>query len=216
MAAPASSIADVFSFLKNSSQSLPLVDILQQRVKALLGVYDDASNELNKISLATIFDLATSIVFDSATKIAIAASDPKSALYRYGKAPADLIRLSRTGGKALKGLHNEPIVVIASIPEAGADALANALDAKWVRDPAFYPPYVAASRILKFLYFPETGVDYDPKRPHDLVPKSGEYPIENIQYSTLHMGEIKQTDDLVDVAGPGFKPPDLSILAAAQ
>jgi hypothetical protein len=210
-------VADIFEFLKNSAQTVPLVDVLQQPVAALLGVGDLANSTLIDLGILTIFDLATSVVFDSAVKIVNAASDPKSPLFRYGKPPADLVRVSRTGGKALQDLHNEPIVVLSGIPEASS-TIATALGAQTVRDLAFYPPYVAALKILKTLYFPQTTPGYDPEYPDDLVPRSGEYPIEKVQYSTLHMGEIKNPDGtpLIDVLDAGFTPVDLSALVNVQ
>jgi hypothetical protein len=218
MAQATTTIADIFALLKNSAQTVPLVDILQQPVATLLGVGDLANSTLTDLGILTIFDLATSVIFDSAIKVVNAASDPKSPLFRYGKPPADLVRLSRTGGKALQDLHNEPIVVLSGIPEASAATTATALGTQSVRDLAFYPPYVAALKILRLLYFPQTTPGYDPEYPDDLVPRSGEYPIEKVQYSTLHMGEIKNPDGtpLIDVSGAGFTPVDLSALVNVQ
>lgn len=216
MATSTPSPTDIFSLLKNSAQTVPFVNLLQQPVNVLLGVDDIANTALQDLGILTIFDLATSVAFDSAVKVVSAASDPKSALYRYGKPPADLVRASHVAGKPLQDLQNEPIILLASIPEASAPTIGTALDAKSVRDLAFYPPYVAALKILKFLYFPQTEIGYDSERPDDLVPKSGEYPIEKVQYSTLHMGEIQHQANLTDVSGPNFTPPDLSSLASVQ
>ncbi len=62
--------------------------------------------------------------------------------------------------------------------------IATAFDATSVRHLALYPPYRAATRILNAAYFPENTASFNPERPDDLLPKSGEYPTERVQYST--------------------------------
>ncbi|GLA74444.1 hypothetical protein AtubIFM55763_005688 [Aspergillus tubingensis] len=203
--------ADIVSLFKSSAPNVSLVELLQQPASALLGVDNAATSSLKIIKVNTVFDLATSIVFDSAVKIFTAATDPNSIFSRHGKPPADLIRTSRTTGKSLQELSSEPISILSAVPESSADTISEALDVRTVRDLALYPPYLAALRILKYLYFPETDEGFDPERPADLIPKSGEYPIEKVQYSTLHIGEIKKnpSDKFIDVSGPEFKPPGL-------
>jgi hypothetical protein len=209
---------DIYNALRNEARSLPIINLLQQPCSALLGVNDSAKDALAKLSVFTIFDLASSAVFDTATKIVTASTDPQNAVYRFGKVPADQVRASAVDGVPLQKLLDQPIAVLSAVPEADADKISKALDAGTIRDLAVYPPYLAALKIMKVIYFPQTGEHFDPEYPADLVPTSGDYPIEKVQYSTLHMGEIPVAGNttLEDVTSPNFKPPSLASLAAAK
>lgn len=84
------------------------------------------------------------------------------------------------------------------------------MDAQTVRDLALYPPYLAASRLLNETFFPENTPGYDPDRPDDLLPKTGEYPTERVQFTTLLMDEIKLSASSpapVDIDSAAFKRP---------
>jgi hypothetical protein len=210
-------VSGVVDLIRSTARTTSIIDLVQQPVNILLGVNDAANTTLQKLGIVSIFDLATSAIFDSATKV-VSASDPTSLLYRYGKAPADLVRASRSAGKPVQELQNEPIALLSSIQEADASSIAAALNTQTVYDLAFSPPYRAALKILQIVYFPQSGVTSDPEYPDDLVPKTGEYPTEKVQYSTLHMGEIKNPDgtQLIDVSSSNFTPLDLSGLVAAS
>lgn len=75
-----------------------------------------------------------------------------------------------------------------------------------------------ATELLTTLYFPENTADFDPERPTDLLPRTGEYPTERVQYTTLLMDAIEQKRDLqlVDLTGQAFTPIDLDALAAGD
>jgi hypothetical protein len=204
--------------VRSEYRSVPLISLLQQPCSALLGVNDTAKASLNDLSIVTIFDLASSTVFDSASKIVAASTDPHNAVYRFGQAPADLVRASVATGIPLTKLLDEPITLLAVIPRADAHGISQALDAATVRDLAMYPPYHSARKIMKAIYSPQEKANFDPEYPPDLVPTTGEYPIEKVQYSTLHMGQIPMSDEreLTDMTSSNFRPPSLDALAAAQ
>lgn len=91
MASIMSSQVDIYNSLRNAAKTTPITSLLQQPVETLLGVNSSAHTALQKFGITSIFDLASSVVFDNATKIVAAVTDPQSALYRYGKAPADVV-----------------------------------------------------------------------------------------------------------------------------
>jgi len=67
--------------------------------------------------------------------------------------------------------------------------------------------------LLDAAYFPENLGNVDPERPADLVPASGDYPTERVQYTTLVMDEIPVGDEtLADLLGADFEPPTLAKL----
>jgi hypothetical protein len=93
------------------------------------------------------------------------------------------------------------------------------LDAHTVRNLALYPPYLAASRLLNETFFSENTPGYDPDRPDDLLPKTGKYPTERVQYTTLLMDEIELSASSpapVDIDSAAFKPLNLAQLAAGD
>ncbi len=144
----------------------------------------------------------------------MAAADLRSAVARYGEPASDIVRESVTVGKPLAELQFLPISALQGVPAGKAKAIALALDAATVRDFALYPPYRVAVDLLRHLYFPESDPLFDPERPADLVPSTGEYPTERVQYQTVLMDAADDAvADLVDVGSKAFVPIDLGALA---
>lgn len=206
---------DLISSIRTEFRNLTLRELLHQNTRVLLGVNQDTANTLKKLEINTVFDLATSVVFDTATKLVNAGNNLKSALYQYGSPTADMVREAEAAGKKIEELQFLPINLLQSIPQSEVASIAAQLDVQTVRDLAFYPPYRAAVRLLNAVYFPENQEGFDPERPADLLPKSGEYPTERVQYTTLLMDEIKIGDDdtITNIISPEFKPLDLAKLA---
>lgn len=210
--------SDLLALVRTEFRTLPLRDLLSKPPRVLLGVTQGASDILADLDIHSVFDLATSAAFDSATKLVGGASSLDSPLYQLGAATADLVRETEAAGVALADLQYLPIKALDRVPEAIADAVAAALDVQSVRDMALYPPYVAARTILDTVFFPENAAGADPERPADLLPRTGEYPTERVQYTTLLLDEIphEQDEPIVDLTGPSFKPLDLGVLAKAD
>ncbi len=208
--------ADVATLVRTEFQQLDARELLRRDPTAMLGVDAGAAAALLKLDIRTLFDLATSQAFDDAGKLAAAGLDPKSPFSQYGGPSSDMVREAKVAGKALDELKLLGIDALQAVPEADAAAIAAALGVANVREFALYPPYRAAQRVLQQVYFPENDAAYDPEAPADLVPRSGEYPTERVQYTTLLMDEIKlaRGDKLVDVAGDAFVPISLDRLAA--
>lgn len=206
---------DPTDLLKTDFAALPLVEVLGRPVVVLLGVSDDAATALADLGVESVFELAMSRVFAAAVQLNDAANSATSTLSRFGSAPADLVVPGLPSTIRITDLRFEDVGVLAGVSDAAA--LKDALDVVTVRDLAVYPPYRAASRILQVAFFPEQQATFDPEAPSDLVPRSGEYPTERVQYSTLVLDEILRPDGappLIDVASGAFGPIDVAPVAA--
>jgi len=208
----------MFQYVRTEFRHLQLREVLHKPVRVLLGVDADASDLLKKLDIHTVFDLATSSVFDAALKLVQAGSDTHKALSRHGAPTADLVRESFAAGKKVNELQYLPVGVLKDVPEAEAANVENVLDAGTVRDLALYPPFRAAQKLMNAVYFPENEPGFDPERPADLLPKTGEYPTERVQYTTLLMDEIRlgSDDAITDIESGAFKPINLAKLAAGD
>jgi len=203
--------------IRTEYRNLPLRELLSQSPIVLLGVSPKAVDVLKELEINTVFDLATSGVFDAATKLLNAATDYNSAFTQYGSPTADLIREAQAAGKKVNELQFAPISLLQSIPLDLVPTVEEVFVVETVRDLALYPPYRAASQLLNTLYFPENVPTYDPERPADLLPKTGEYPTERVQYTTLLMDQIHSEDEkITDIASKDFKPIDIGALAAGD
>ena len=192
---------------------------LRGPVSSLLGITPDAASALRALEIVTVFDLATSSAFVAATTIFEAASNTRSLLNQHGQPPPDLVRESVTAAKSITQLRDLPIGALQAIPENQSATIAKALSIDAVRELALYPPYRAATKIPNFAYFPDNEPDFNAEQPADLLPKSGEYPTEKVQYTSLVMDEIQQDPNdtsKIDIAGNSFAPLDLSKLAAGD
>ena len=208
----------MYEFVRTDFRNLQLRELLHHSPYVLLGVSSSTEALLKKIEINTVFDLATSSVFDTASKLVNAGSDMHSVFSQHGIPTADLVREELTAGKRVTELQYLSIRVLVGIPETEVEQVQAILDVQTVRDLALYPPYRAAVQILDAVYFPENAAGFDPERPADLLPKTGEYPTERVQYTTLLMDEIKlgEDADIQNIAGPDFKPLDLTKLASGD
>src|SRR6266550_328476 len=75
---------DLLAAVRTEFRSLPLRELLNQPPRVLLGVTAAAAKALKKLEVESVFDLATSGVFDDATKLMNAGATLNSALYQHG------------------------------------------------------------------------------------------------------------------------------------
>lgn len=208
---------DPTDLLTSEAQLLPLAEVLNLPPDRLLGVDADALAALATLGIRTIFDLAMSSVFDAAVKIERAADDAANAMNRFGRPVSDLLKPGIADSIAVADLRNESIDILADIADAAA--VQNALGVVTVRDLSVYPPFRAAREILNRAFFPEQLEAFDPESPADLVPKSGEFPTERVQYTSLVLDEILRPDNappLIDIASPQFTPIDATRVTDAD
>ena len=209
--------SDPTDLLKTEFQGLPLVEVLQKPPGVLLGVSDAAASTLAGLGVKSVFDLALSRIFAAAVQLDDAADNPDNALNRFGAPVTDMVRPGLSGALKITDLRFQPVDILAGIADAAG--LQTALDVKTVRDLALYPPYLAAREVLNRVFFPERLTGFDPDSPADLIPKSGEFPTERVQYTALLLDEIRRPDGapaLIDLAGAGFTPLDVALIAAPE
>ncbi|AKR55072.1 hypothetical protein XM25_04455 [Devosia sp. H5989] len=213
-----SSKSGLADYLRTEFRSVPLRQILHQPVTVLLGINEAVATQLKKLDVETVFDLATSSVFEDASKLVRAAQALDDPLFQHGSPTADMVRAATVAGIPIAELQFLPIAALKAVPAASADGIAEALDAASIRDMALYPGYLHAKDVLDAVYFPENSAGFDPEMPQDLLPETGEFPTERVQYTTLLMDEIRMTeaDPFVDIASNDFKPIDLAKLSEAD
>jgi hypothetical protein len=203
--------------LVSEAQLLPLAEVLNLPPDRLLGVSAQALATLNALGVQNVFDLAMSSVFNAALQIEDAADNPGNAMNRFGRPISDLLKPGVSGTVAVPDLRNASIDILADI--ADATAVQAALGVTTVRDLSVYPPFRAACEILKRVFFPEQLDAFDPESPADLIPKSGEFPTERVQYTSLVLDQILRPDNappLIDLAGPDFAPINAAQVADAD
>ena len=206
---------EISDLVRTEFRGLEPRDVLRQGVAALLGAGDAASKALGKLGIHSVFDLATSDAFDHAEKLAAAGPTSRTALAQFGAPPADMVRADRIAGKKLDEIQLLGIDALLAVPLAEADAISKDLGVSSIREFSLYPPYRAAVSILTAVFFPENTADFDPEAPVDLIPVSGAYPTERVQYSTLLLDEVKlaEGDALTGITAPGFQPIGLDKLS---
>lgn len=211
-------VSSLESLLRSEARTLSLREALSSPVSILLGVPGAASDALGLLGIETVFDLASSAVFADATVLAGAGSNRRSAIAQHGRAPTDILRPADTSGETPASYGTLGISALSKINEAHVAALESGLDLSTIGELASYPPFVAATAIMTRAYFPENEESFDPERPSDLLPKTGEYPTERVQYSTLLLDEIPMGDTTegMDLEGPEFAPISLTALAEAD
>lgn len=211
------SLSDPSDLLISEAQRLPLAEVLNLPPDRILGVSAQALAALNSLGVHNVFDLAMSSIFNAAVQIEDAADNPGNAMNRFGRPISDLLKPGISGTIAVPDLRNASLDILAGIDDA--PAVQAALGVATVRDLAVYPPFRAARDILNRVFFPEQLDAFDPESPADLIPKSGEFPTERVQYTSLVLDQILRPDNappLIDLAGPDFSPIDAAQVADAD
>lgn len=176
--------------------------LLGQPTSVLLGVTEHAASVLAEVEIATVFDLATSELFSHARNISLLEEDGRGSFSSIGRVPRDALRDGPP--LSLDELVAAPISRLASsVPAVKLDELAEVLDLHSIRDMAAWPPYRAACDLLNRVYNPAPSLDMgqvDPETPPDLLPATGQYPTERVQY------EVLLFDSFIEDAGPQARP----------
>src|SRR4051794_1806313 len=174
------------TFVKSQFGDLQIEQVLASPPSVLLGVGDAAATAIGALGVSTVFDLSVSTVFDNAARIVAAGDDPRSVMRRFGRAPSSLVDDGATTTPTTD-LPYADLAALTGIDAATSAALQTQLGVSTIRDLAYWPPYLAAKAIMIEAYNPAFGADVDPEAPAELVPKSGEFGIEQHQYSTVVM-----------------------------
>lgn len=160
-------------------------ELVTEPIDALLGVSPPAAKLLEQFGISTIFDLASSRLFDTAHNLTRAADGSTHGLGRYRLVPGDAVDDSATDESAAQ-IIMEPVDVLRDIGEVSRKKIEQELRINTVRDLGLWPPFHEARAILAEAYgaSPDT-LEEDPEAPSDLVPGTGLYPTERVQYEVL-------------------------------
>ena len=177
-------------------------ELLKAAVNQLLGITNRVATTLQEsLNISSIFDLATSRVFNSALELI----SPKNPLMqqgaRHGLISTDLFRegvdLSQTQDFGSLGIEQLNLPKVAS-----AIALKDTLGIESIRDLALWTPFQAARVILAGTFGKTTATvaNADREAPSDLLPTSGNYPVERAYFEGLHLIDTDLTDNDVTEA----------------
>jgi hypothetical protein len=156
-------------------------ELMTAPVDALLGVDISAAKVLISLGINEVGDLARSELFRTAEDITDGVFTPK--------VPHD--RLS--SGGALIPIADLPAADIGNLrilsDSTKTETFRKALGVATIREMAWWPPYRAAKDIDRTVTTSVRGVDENDSPP-ELVPSSGRYPVERVQYDVLVLDEV--------------------------
>ncbi|QLZ69739.1 hypothetical protein FOLKNPGA_02537 [Legionella sp. PC1000] len=212
--------------LKFQFTKMDALHALSQPVSSLLGVSTQTEQTLNKLGIKTIYDLATSPLFQIAHDIAAAANGVgNSIVARAGKISSSFI--TADSPQTPDALVGEKISVFRDIGTVLVSEIETNLQVETVGDLGRWPPFCAAQVILS-VGVPDLNQEGEEKG-SELVPRLGEYPTERHFYRSVVIDQVtpQQTTDLktagaIDISPTvssdfGFKAPAVgAILTFAQ
>jgi hypothetical protein len=178
------------TFVKSNFMGFSDRELLQSPPTVLIGINDTIAQVLTGLSIHTVFDLATSRLFNAASAIAQSApSSTSAAIAQYGFAPSDQVSNGATG-TPIDTLQLADISQLDGIGRQNRDQLVQALQVETIRDLSLWPPYRAALQVMNAAFNLDTFAD-DPDAPAELLPTAGEYATEKAYYSTIFLDEIE-------------------------
>ena len=172
----------VQNFVKSGYANLDSHEVLSSPVNALLGVSDEIAELIKKLEIFTIFDLASSQVFNNARNIVRASESPGTIFAKYEGVPADIIDRD-VEGLPIEDLPGLNIQKLSGIGINLGPAFSEALYLETIRDFSLWPPFQAARKIFNDVFNIET--DDDSEAPSELLPRAGDYPTERVFYTTV-------------------------------
>lgn len=205
----------ITKYLRSNHRNLDPALALTESVAVLAGVSADEVEGLKKVNIETIFDLAASDLFADATQLVDAAEKPESEIARAGTAPLDLID-RKAQSIPVSELQLEPISTLRALAPARAQQLSQALGVETIRDLALWPPYHSARAIANVALGGLEELGDDPERPLDLVPATGRYPTERVQYEVILLDKVHAPRDLNGSPLEDAGPIDVSVAAAPE
>ena len=179
--------------LNESMRGLNAHEALAKPVTDLVGVTQRVANLLQELGIATVQDLAVSSLFAIANDIADCGkpiTDPRLLRKSPMPLPSDLIdKGMRT--IPLEQLHTRPLSIFAGVGAEKAKRIEDELGVRNVGEFAQWPPY----RVARDIFATMTGsrdsaVREDPEAPSDLVPGTGRYPTEKVQFEVVVLDKI--------------------------
>ena len=189
-------------FAKSEVAELTGDSLLKESVVMLNGVNSEMVIILrDNHHIETIFDLATSRDFNTILKMVPSRNDLKNGYQNFGTKgfiPKDV--LPNGLDVPIDKLPHLALSNLTFIEEWKANALASTFSITTIQEMAYWPPFQAAIKILQETFSLNDSAAYveDEEKPHDLIPASGDYPIEKVFYKKYFLdtiGNINQAND---------------------
>jgi hypothetical protein len=207
----ATTMSSTQTLVKSNFMGFSDRELLQSPPTVLIGINDTIAQVLASLSIHSVFDLATSRLFNAASAIAQSAPSTNSkAIAQYGFAPSDQVSNGATG-TPIDTLQLADISQLDGIGRQNRDQLVQVLQVETVRDLSLWPPYRAAQQVMNAAFDLDTFAD-DPDAPAELLPTAGEYATEKAYYSTIFLDEIEPLPANSEVGHPVALSGQLDIL----
>jgi hypothetical protein len=202
--------------LRSDSVDLELGEALRAAPTVLLGVDAGAAHALRALGIESVLDLARSATFGAAATVLDAVTGPGDGP-GDGHLPGDLFATPPTG--PIETVPDLEVTALRLVGNAEDGGVAESLDVRTIRDLALWPPYLAA-RDIAGQSLGGRPADAD-GTPNDLLPGSGQYPVERAYYSTfalydaddptggtrIALEDAGALDPMTAVTGAGFSRP---------
>jgi hypothetical protein len=202
--------------LRSDSVDLELGEVLRADPTVLLGVDAGAAHALGVLGIRSVADLARSATFGAAATVLGAVTGTAEGP-GDGHLPGDLFTTPPTG--PIETVPDLEVTALRLVGNAEDGGVGESLDVRTIRDLALWPPYLAA-RDIAGQAPAGRPVDGDGP-PADLLPGSGQYPVERAYYSTfalydgddptggtrVALEDAGALDPMTAVVGAGFSRP---------
>lgn len=171
-------------------------ELLKRSVMTLQGVSPRAVNALQAIGVRSIFDLALARTFNGVHDLAERSGVLASKYTQHGLIPGDLVLGDPARIQSLHAFLDSGIDALHFGRATDAEnreiarELSEALALSTVRDLALWPPFQAARRIVRGTFNAHAVREDDSDTPADLVPQTGNYATERVQYASVIMTEM--------------------------
>jgi len=192
-------------FLKTQYLEKEFEEVLVSEIDILLGVSPGAMEALKAVDIYTVFDLATSRIFNNAWRICNRGND--NLFSKYNLVPSEVI-LGRTLSGELDELYQEKIEKLDGIGVHNGGPIREGLSVDTIRDLAQWPPFQNIR--LYLIEQIEQKVHFeDPEIPQELLPQFNQFPTEKVFYSVYLIDDISEDStesvdfsDLEPLSGP--------------
>ncbi|WP_421070439.1 OmpA family protein [Pelotomaculum propionicicum] len=164
---------------------------MNQPATSLIGVTPGAAEVLKHFGIITVQDLAGSNLFNVASQI-YEAGQP---LRKQGRKrelsvlPSDFFDREKIN-TPIELIASSPLSIIKWIGKEWAANLEAKLGVRTVGDLAEWPPYLAAKDILAAKNGEDPEAVEDPEAPSDLIPATGRFPTERVQYEVVLLDKV--------------------------
>jgi hypothetical protein len=195
------------NFFKSSALTESLDDLIKGPIDSLIGVTTNAKAALESIGIKSIFDLAFSEIFEYAELIN---SVSESVFQKANQFPSNLFDDGVVNNIPFDEIKDLDIKTLRAVTNAKATAIQDALSISKIRELALWPPYLAAKEIVNSRYGIGLSSTSDPDSPQDLIPRTGEYPVEVIYYNTFVLADAPKPSEVIKLEDIGAVEINLS------